>query len=580
MTRQKLHNGRRDFLKGSAALAAGAGLGLTTTSSAAEDARWDQTVDVLVVGAGAAGASAALTAHRLGAQVVIIEKAPFAGGTSMKSVGGIWVPNNRFLRQAGIDDRRADALRYMARLSYPDVYDARHPTFGAPADGLALIGTYYDHAARVLDGWQDAGVLRLSNEFAPGTQMPDYYAHLPENTVPSGRALVPITPDGQVGNGAELIRQFRAALDAAGIPIRTGLRAQRLIMDAGRVAGLAMTQSDGKTLNIRARHGVIFASGGFTHNPQMRRDFLKGPVFGGCAQPTSEGDFITIAGEVGAQLGNMSNAWWCQIPLDQALDNPSVPTGIWCTPGDSMLQVNRFGRRFLNEKFVYNERTQVQFQWDPVRAEYPNLVSIMVYDARSAREFAGYAPIPPIGPTPPHVHTANTLDALAAKLAAHLETIAPRTGGALLADDFAAQLQASVARFNDVARSGKDGDFQRGETPIEPFFHQFGPQPVLNNPYPNPTMHPLADSGPYHAVLLVAGTLDTKGGPRIDGNGRVLDVRDRPIAGLYGAGNCVASPTGPAYWAGGATLGPAITFGALAAEHAMRGAAKTADDWA
>jgi succinate dehydrogenase/fumarate reductase flavoprotein subunit len=535
-------------------------------------------VDVLVVGAGAAGSSAALTAHRLGGQVLVIEKAPFAGGTSMKSVGGIWVPNNRFLRQAGIDDRRRDALRYMARLSYPDVYDATHPTFGVPADGLALIGTYYDHAARVLDGWQDAGVLRLSNEFAPGTQMPDYFAHLPENKVPSGRALVPITPDGRVGNGAELIRQFRVALDAAGIPIRTGLRAQRLIMDGGRVAGLAVTGDEGRTLAIRATKGVIFASGGFTHNPKMRRDFLKGPVFGGCAQPTSEGDFITMAGEVGAQLGNMGNAWWCQIPLDQALVNPSVPTGIWCTPGDSMLQVNRFGRRFLNEKFVYNERTQVHFQWDPVHAEYPNLVSIMVYDARSAREFAGYAPIPPVGPTPPHVHSAGTLDALAAKLATHLAKIALHTGGTLLADDFAAQLKASVARFNDFARSGKDADFHRGETPIEPFFHQFGPQQVLNNPHPNPTMHPLADSGPYYAVLLVAGTLDTKGGPRIDGNGQVLDVRDRPIAGLYGAGNCVASPTGPAYWAGGATLGPAITFGALAAEHAMRGAPKTGHD--
>ena len=226
----------------------------------------------------------------------------------------------------------------------------------------------------------------------------------------------------------------------------------------------------------------------------------------------------------------MSNAWWCQIPLDQALVNPSVPTGIWCTPGDSMLQVNRFGRRFLNEKFVYNERTQVQFQWDPVHAEYPNLVSIMIYDARSAREFAGYAPIPPIGPTPPHVHTADTLDALAAKLATTLKR-SPRTPAARCwRTTSCAQLKASVARFNDFARSGKDADFHRGETPIEPFFHQFGPQPVLNNPHPNPTLHPLADSGPYYAVLLVAGTLDTKGGPRIDGNGQVLDVRDRPIA--------------------------------------------------
>nr|ART36330.1 C767 [uncultured bacterium]ART37735.1 E246 [uncultured bacterium] len=576
MSVKKSQVGRRRFLQGSAAFAAGAGLGVVKTAPAADGPHWDQTVDVLLVGAGAAGSSAALTAQRLGGDVLIIEKAPFAGGTSMKSVGGIWVPNNGFLRKAGIDDRREDALRYMARLSYPDAYDAKHPTFGVPADGLALIGTYFDHAARVLDGWQDAGVLKLSNEFAPGTQMPDYFAHLPENKVPSGRALVPITPDGRVGNGAELIRQFRVALDAAGIPIRTGLRAQRLIMDGGRVAGLAVTGDEGRTLTIRATKGVIFASGGFTHNPKMRRDFLKGPVFGGCAQPTSEGDFITIAGEVGAQLGNMSNAWWCQIPLDQALVSPSVPTGIWCTPGDSMLHVNRFGRRFLNEKFVYNERTQVQFQWDPVHAQYPNLVSIMIYDARSAREFAGYAPIPPIGPTPPHVHTADTLDALAAKLATHLEKIAPHTGGTLLTGDFAAQLRASVARFNDFARRGKDGDFHRGETPIEPFFHQFGPQQVLNNSHPNPTLHPLADSGPYYAVLLVPGTLDTKGGPRIDGNGQVLDVRDRPIAGLYGAGNCVASPTGPAYWAGGATLGPAITFGALAAEHAMRGRAEHA----
>ncbi len=115
--------------------------------------------------------------------------------------------------------------------------------------------------------------------------------------------------------------------------------------------------------------------------------------------------------------------------------------------------------------------------------------------------------------------------------------------------------------------------FRRGETPIEPFFHQFGPQPVPNNPHPNPTLHPLAETAPPDAILLVAGTLDTKGGPCIDSHARVLDVRNRPIPGLYGAGNCVASPTGPAYWAGGATLGPAITFGARAAEHALRRAA-------
>jgi 3-oxosteroid 1-dehydrogenase len=128
-----------------------------------------------------------------------------------------------------------------------------------------------------------------------------------------------------------------------------------------------------------------------------------------------------------------------------------------------------------------------------------------------------------------------------------------------------------VARFNDFARRGVDEDFQRGAAAADIAWNYFGNLPVIPSEYPNPTLHPLADSGPYHAVLLVAGTLDTKGGPCIDGNGQVLDVRNQPIGGLYGAGNCVASPTGPAYWAGGATLGPAITFGALAAEHAVRG---------
>jgi NADPH-dependent 2,4-dienoyl-CoA reductase/sulfur reductase-like enzyme len=126
-TTRKSRISRRHFLQGGAALAAGGGLGLARAAGAIDTTAWRQTVDVLVVGAGAAGFSAALTAQRLGATVLVIEKAPFAGGTSMKSVGGIWVPNNRFLRAAGINDRREDALRYMARLTYPETYDASHP---------------------------------------------------------------------------------------------------------------------------------------------------------------------------------------------------------------------------------------------------------------------------------------------------------------------------------------------------------------------------------------------------------------------------------------------------------------------
>ena len=235
-----------------------------------------------------------------------------------------------------------------------------------------------------------------------------------------------------------------------------------------------------------------------------------------------------------------------------------------------MLQVDARGARFMNEKFVYNERTQRQFAWDPVSGSYPQLLSFMVYDARCARQYAGFAPIPPEGAAAAHVYSGGTLRELAAALDARLREIAPHTGGAALAPDFAERLEATVARFNGFAAAGQDADFARGETPIEPFFHFFGPRREFDNPLPNPTLHPLASQGPYYAVILVPGTLDTKGGPRIDRHARVLDPWGEPIPGLYGAGNCIASPTGPAYWAGGATLGPAITFGALAARHAAR----------
>lgn len=558
---------RRQILSGGSALAAGAALGALPARAPFAADSFDEDWDVVVVGGGAAGASAALYAHDLGARVLIVEKLGVFGGTAAKSVGGIWAPNNRFMAAGGVADPREDCLRYMVRLSYADQFQPQHPRFGAPEDGFALLGAFYDHCARVLHGLEDKGVLRLTNEFGPGVLMPDYYAHLPENLAPTGRAVLTITPDGGIGNGAELMRQLRAGLDAREVPIRTRHPARRLIVDEhGAVAGVVVEPRNGKPLRLRTRGGVIFASGGFTHNADLRRNFLKGPVFGGCAAPGSTGDFVAIGGAVGAQLGNMANGWWCQIPLEQAIEHSSVPTGIWTAPGDSMLQVNLAGRRFANEKFVYNERTQAQFVWDARRGLYPNLLAFMVYDERTAREFAGYAPLPESGGEP-YVISASTLPDLAGAIAARVQALSAHTGGAALDADFAANLSASVARFNAFARAGKDEDFQRGETPIEPFFHNFGPRPVAGIA-PNPLLSPLAETGPYHCVILVPGTLDTKGGPRINPSAQVLSAWGEPIPGLYGAGNCIASPAGPAYWAGGATLGPAITFGALAAEHA------------
>lgn len=557
---------RRRLLAGAAGLAL---LGDVPVLAAQQIASWDAETDVLVVGTGAAGAAAAVFARERGADVLMVEKADYFGGTTAKSQGGYWIPGNHLMRARGLADERAAALRYMARLSYPEAYDARHPQLGLAPDDYALIATFYDHAARVVERLDALGVLRST--FFPGgagyQYMPDYYAALAENAAPYGRILSPRRPDGAPGLGDEIARQLEAAVRSRGIEVRFGQRAVRLIQDNdGAVVGVEVAAADGTTQRLRARRGVVFGTGSFIHNADLRRRFLRGPVYGGCTVPAAQGDFIPLAQAVGAQLGNMQHGWWAELVFEQAVVNSAVPMNVFVPPGDAMVQVDRTGRRYVNEKFVYNERAQLHFVWDPQRAEYRNLLTFMVYDRRVAEQFAGMFPLPQ-GPAP-YVLEGADFEGLATALRARLSELAPHTGGFALDDAFVKQLGETVARYNRFAASGKDDDFQRGETPVEGYFHNMYQPPGLANPSPNPTMHPLAERGPYYAIILCAGVLDTKGGPRIDAHARVLGAFGAPIAGLYGAGNCIASPAAQAYWSAGGTIGPALTFGALAGEHA------------
>ncbi len=558
---------RRQFLAGSAGLV-GAGLVGGSAPRAVELERYDLKTDVLVVGTGAAGASAALFAHEAGAAVMLVEKADYFGGTTAKSQGGYWMPANSLMRDQGLTDPKPQALRYMVRLAFPTLYDPAATSLGLPSDAYALIETFYDHAARVVDDLDRMGALRST--FFPGANgdrwMPDYYPTLPENAAPYGRILQPRKADGGAGMGDELVRQLQTAVTQRRIPVLYKHRATRLVLDAaGAAQGVELQTAEGLR-RIRAHRGVIFGSGGFIHNPVLRRQFLRGPVYGGCTVPAAEGDFIPIAQAAGAQFGNMQNAWWAEILFEQAIHNSAVPMNVFVPPGDSMLQVNRFGRRYTNEKFVYNERSQAHFIWDARRAQYSQLLTFMVYDERTARQFAGLFPLPP--ETAPYVVSGQDFAALATALSARLAQLAPHSGGFDLDADFAGNLAASVARFNTLARSGRDDDFGRGESPTDQFFHTLYRLPGQENPLPNATLHPLADNGPYHAIILCAGVLDTKGGPVIDTHGRVLDAFGKPIAGLYGAGNCIAAPAGQAYWSAGATIGAALVFGALAGQHA------------
>jgi predicted oxidoreductase len=319
---------------------------------------------------------------------------------------------------------------------------------------------------------------------------------------------------------------------------------------------------------VGARKAVIFASGGFTHDQELRANFLSAPVYGGCAAVTNEGDFVRIASPAGAQLRNMNQAWMCPVPLEAAVERRPELSGMFSVAGDSMLFVDKTGRRVVNEKLPYNELAQTFFQWDPLRGEYPYLVLIQVWDGRSQEHSASdeYGRLI-TGATDGHVLRGETLEDLGAAVRERLAKYAGVTGGLALGEDWASNLQASIARFNELAETGKDVDFGRGERAVQQLFNG----DVREEPgRSNPTMWPLSASGPYYAALVTGGTLDTKGGPKATPEGQVVDDLDRPIPGLYGVGNCVASPSARAYWAGGATLGPILAFAYRAANAAHK----------
>jgi hypothetical protein len=534
---------------------------------------WDRVADVIVVGCGAAGASAAAVAAAAGASVVVLEKAPTAGGTTAASRCQLWIPNNRFLKAQGRRDERAAALRYMARTAYPTLYNAAAPDLGLPPDRYRLLEAFYDNGAATIDFFIDHDIL----EFEP-VEWPGYYSHLPEDACPVGRTLQPVLPPDHVpgrdpSGGQTLVDALMRFAAEHGAELLVQHEVVHLIRnDADEVIGVE-TRAGLRTALIGAKRGIIFTTGGFLHDPRLALDHLRGPVFGGAASPHATGDFVRIGSEVGARFGNMAHAWWDQVVVELAVKNRATIGDVYAPFGDSMLMVNRFGRRAVNEKAPYNERGQAHFKWDPHRGEYPDLLLFMIFDdelVQSPAESMFRWPVPRDRRPRHYVITAGSLDDLTAEIAGRLEQLAPHTGGVELDPDFLPNLVATVASFNGYAAAGRDPEFQRGETPIEQAWA--GPR---REGAANGSMHPLAPQGPYYCVILGPGALDTKGGPITDEHGRVLDHSDRPIPGLYGAGNCVASPAGQAYWGPGGTIGPAVTFGAIAARHAVGRAGRT-----
>ena len=408
--------------------------------------------------------------------------------------------------------------------------------------------------------------------------VPDYWAELPEDKAPKGRVLLPKGARESMSDGGEVaIRTMSATAKRDGVDIRTGHRVQRVIKNAaGEIIGVEADTAKGKK-RFLARKAVVFCTGGFTHNIELRKNFQSVPIYGGCAANSNEGDFVYIAGTIGAQLRNMNYAWMCPIVFEKAMARDPELIGTFSPSGDSMIYVDKEGRRVANEKLAYNEMAQVFFQWDGAKSEYPNLLLIAIWDQRSQDHSAGdeYGRfIVPPGTDDKHVIKGATLAALSKAIGERLERYKKATGGLALAPDFEKTLASTIQRFNGFASGGRDFDFHRGERQVELLFNG-NVAPALSAP--NPTMFPISEDGPFYAAFLTGGNLDTKGGPKTNVAGQVVDDEDKPIPGLYGVGNCVASASARAYWAGGATIGPILAFAYLAAAAAHKERKKRAN---
>ncbi|ALG83694.1 3-oxosteroid 1-dehydrogenase [Gordonia phthalatica] len=542
--------------------------------------------DVIVVGAGGAGLAAALTAASKGLKTVLVEKSPYWGGSTSRSGGGVWIPNNSVLKRDGVVDTPEEARKYA------------HAIIGehAPAE---RIDTYIDRGPEALDYMIAHSPLNL--EWVKGYS--DYYPEAPGGRA-MGRSVEPKPFDARelgddlatlhpqytkaplnmvvlqsdyrwlntglrhwrgplrmakvgarffwarsrgkkmIAMGAALAAELLIGCRRAGVDIRLNTPLTDLIVENDAVVGVRV-EVDGKPSELRSRYGVILGSGGFEHNPQMRAKYQRAPIGSEwtTGAPTNTGDGINAALAAGAGVSLMDDAWWGPtIPLPKgpwfALSERSVP---------GTFIVNTRGERFMNESLPYVEAVHQMYGGAFGQGDGPgeNVPGWLIFDQRCRNRYL-FAGITARQPLPK-----SWLKSGVVVKAATLDELAEKTG--LPAD----KLKATTERFNGFARSGTDADFHRGDSAYD---HYYGD--ITNKP--NPSLG-VVDKAPFYAVKMVPGDLGTKGGINTDIAGRALREDGSVITGLYAAGNTSAPVMGHTYAGPGATIGPAIVFGYLAA---------------
>jgi 3-oxosteroid 1-dehydrogenase len=529
---------------------------------------------------------AALAAHEAGARTLVLEKQELVGGSTCMSGGVVWVPDNPVMRADGIVDSYEDAMAHfeavVGDVGPASSFERRHAYLTAGPEmitflqrlGVELVhclgySDYYSSAkgghdqgravepvpwdGRALGEWlrklqpglaQSLGLAVMTNE---ARSLSNYNRSVRAFAISARVALrtaaARVRGQALLTNGASLIGQLLALALARDIPVWTGAPLDDLVADDGRVVGVRILR-DGKPVLVEARRGVLLAAGGFAHNAEMRGEFggdQPNRARWSMANPGDTGEAMRTAMRLGAQTDLMDEAWWLPSPktgrfgqstLDQARQRPRT------------IYVDAAGQRFVNESNSYMEVGKAMYARDKTSRAVP---CWLIFDDRYRKRYAHLRSRP--GRFPRQLFESGRL-----KQAWTLDDLARMCG----IDP--AGLAATVDRFNANAAQGIDPDYGRGESAYNR---------ALGDP--NPRVHPCLgpiDEPPYYACEVLPGDIGTCGGLLTDEHARVLDHDQRPIDGLYAAGNITATVMGRHYLGPGASIANGMVFGYLAALHA------------
>jgi len=537
-----------------------------------------------VVGSGAGGMTAALVAKRKGLDSLVVEKTEYYGGSTALSGGGLWIPDNYLMAEAGIHDSLEEARIYMKHTVGERVQEAKQEAYITRAREMLVYLRDHSHAKfQIMKGY------------------PDYYPERPGATA-GGRALEPVLFEGRrlgrildqlrphphlpaataftlvdwlhvsmaranpsrwmgairwvfrtllnillrkrhLALGRALIGRLRLSLHEKDVPLWLNTGVKSLIIQNGTVVGVEADR-DGKRIRISAKKGVVLAAGGFAHNREMREKHGQHPDTPEwtCASPGNTGEAIQMGVKAGAAVDLMDDAWWG--PSTLMFGGPPLFLVVErAYPG--AIIVDSRGKRFVNESAPYIDVVHAMYQGDGKDSVTIPSHFIMDRRFRSKYFFGLLAP----GITPRsylkqvHFAKAKTLEQLAGQIG-----VDPQG------------LMETIERFNTFARTGKDQDFGRGESIYDRFYSDPGVKP-------NPCLGPI-DRPPFYAVKIYPGDLGTKGGLATNEHAQVLREDGTVVNGLYAIGNTSASVMGNSYPGPGATIGPSMTFGYIAALHA------------